>query len=91
MYETLNTLEKSVKTFLSDKINRLTVIAVICFGVLGYSQIKMFKEFNSISKQVTKAERKVDFRYFNLTRSLQDINHVEIETRAGRVVAKQEF
>lgn len=30
--------------------------------------------------------KKVDHRYFNITRSLQDIHGVEIETRQGRVV-----
>lgn len=29
---------------------------------------------------------KIDHRYFNTTRSLQDIHGVEIETRQGRVI-----
>lgn len=40
----------------------------------------------TIISKIEKAEKKVDFRYFNTTRSLQDIHSVEIETRQGRVI-----
>lgn len=41
---------------------------------------------NLILNQIKKTEKKVDFRYFNTTRTLEDIHNVEIETKQGRVV-----
>lgn len=41
---------------------------------------------NILLEQSIKTEKKVDFRYYNLTRSLQDINGVIIETKEGRVI-----
>jgi len=35
--------------------------------------------------RINKIERKIDFRYFNLTRSLEDIHHVRIDTYHGEV------
>lgn len=34
---------------------------------------------------IIKLEKKVDFRYFNLTRSLEDIHNVKIETHKGHL------
>lgn len=41
---------------------------------------------NLILNQIKKTEKKVAFRYFNTTRTLEDIHNVEIETKQGRVV-----
>lgn len=43
---------------------------------------------NETLELLKSAEKKVDFRYFNITRSLQDIHKVEIDTHKGRVTKK---
>ena len=81
----LNLLFSDVKEFLSNEINRLTVIVlVLCVGC-GYGFYKTHEQITSVQESVKKCEKKVDFRYFNLTRSLEDINHVKIDTKNGRI------
>lgn len=72
-------LEHDIKSFLSDSINRLTVILIIFGSLLSFG---LYKTYNA----VIKAERKTDFRYFNTTRSLEDINNVKINTKDGSVI-----
>ena len=86
MEDVVYLIEKSIKKVLSDKINRLTLVVLICFGILLFHLIKLRKEIREISTHQKKTEQKVDFRYFNTTRSLQDIFNVEIETKQGRVI-----
>lgn len=77
-----------VKNFLSNEVNR-TFIAIIAFGLIllgmEYLQIRTQK---NVLKALVKLEKKVDFRYFNITRSLEDINHIEIDTRNGKITEK---
>ncbi len=79
-------LFSDVKSFIkyiqkrSYVLQTVTLIFVLSFGIY---QVNMN---NTILKQIKKTEKKVDFRYFNTTRSLQDIHSVEIETKQGRVV-----
>ena len=81
----LNLFFSDVKEFLSNEINRLTVIVIImCIGC-GYGFYKTHSDIKTVQEAVKKCEKKVDFRYFNLTRSLEDINHVQINTKDGRV------
>lgn len=54
---------------------------VLLFGFIVYqAQINQI-----IIKEIKSVEKKVDFRYFNLTRSLESIYNIEIDTKDGRV------
>lgn len=86
MEDVVYLIEKSTKQVLSDKINRLALIILICFGILLFHLLKLREEVKAISNHQKETEQKVDFRYFNTTRSLQDIFDVEIETKQGRVI-----
>lgn len=39
----------------------------------------------TIINQIEQTEKKVDFRYFNTTRSLENLHNVEIDTKDGRI------
>ena len=79
-----------MRVFLEDKVNRLSVIVVVLFlGVYVQNYCTYLELINSTNKlhaDIVKTEKKVDFRYFNTTRSLQDLYGVEIDTHYGRVV-----
>lgn len=78
-----NFLFSDLKEFLSNEVNRVFV-AVLFFGVfMAWQQYHFSTE---ILQAVDSAEKKVDYRYFNLTNSIQDIHKVEIDTKHGRVV-----
>ena len=84
------------KEFLCNETNRV-FIAVIFVGVLVcYSQyrtemhLRAMENVNVQNNKEVLAEIKTNrdkmhFRYFNLTRSLEDINDVKIDTRSGEV------
>lgn len=72
----LNLLISDAKEFLSDNINRLSIlVTLLCIiNICG---------FYVIEKQVNECLKVVNFRYFNLTRSLEDIHNIKINTQDG--------
>lgn len=71
-----NLLFSDAKEFLSDNINRLSIlVTLLCIiNICG---------FYVIEKQLNECMKVVNFRYFNLTRSLEDIHNIKIDTRDG--------
>lgn len=72
----VNLLFSDTKEFLSDKVNRLTISVLF----LSFMTVCGFFYLNA---KVEKCIAKVHFRYFNLTRSLEDIYNVKIDTKDG--------
>lgn len=84
------------KDFLSDAANRVLVaVIVLCFAVC-YCQVRTEKAIKRVYNYDVKAKKellteiksnrdKIDFRYFNLTRTLEDLHNVKIDTHYGRV------
>lgn len=72
----LNLLISDAKEFLSDNINRLGILVVLLclINVCG---------FYVIEKELKECTKTVNFRYFNITRSLEDIHNVKIDTQDG--------
>ena len=79
-----------LKDFLSNEVNRVFVAVVIIGGILIYQQfnhnMETQKSIAALIEAIEKTEKKIDFRYLNLTRSLEDIHKVEINTKDGRIV-----
>ena len=78
-------LAHDVKGYLKDSINRLTVIVIILGVIICAGLYKTHKEIKLTQQAITQCEKKIDFRYFNLTRSLEDIFKIKIDTHQGRV------
>lgn len=72
----LNLLISDAKEFLSDNINRLGVLVVL-FCVINVCG------FYVLEKELKECTKTVNFRYFNITRSLEDIHNVKIDTQDG--------
>lgn len=71
-----NLLFSDTKEFLSDNINRLGVLVVL-LCVINVSG------FYVIEKELKECTKTVNFRYFNITRSLENIHNVKIDTQDG--------
>lgn len=82
-------LIEEVGSFFANGMNRLFVstigIGIILIGLNLYTIGEINNVKTDTLEAVKKAEKKVDFRYFNLTNSLQDIHKVKIETHHGRI------
>lgn len=76
-------IEHAIKSYFADGINRLTtaVIVLSCIMTVGF-----YKTHTAIIK----CEKKTDFRYFNTTRSLEDIYSVRINTKDGTILRRIE-
>lgn len=72
----LNLLISDVKEFLSDSVNRVWVLVLLLFiiNICGLYRI---------SGQINECHRDIHHRYFNTTRSLEQIHNVQIDTRDG--------
>ena len=71
--------EHDIKSFLSDNINRLTLVLIVFGIIISLGIIKTYKA-------VIQVERKADFRYFNTTISLEEIYSIKINTKDGTVI-----
>lgn len=69
---------KIIKNLFREKINIVIVLLVTILAVNIF-------EFKYNSDNYIKINKKVDFRYFNLNRSLEDIHNIEINTLNGEI------
>lgn len=69
---------KIIKKLFREKINIVIVLLVTILAVNIF-------EFKYNSDNYIKINKKVDFRYFNLNRSLEDIHNIEINTLNGEI------
>lgn len=89
-------LFKDVKNFLFNEVNRVFV-AVIFVGIINLVSIvrtemlfiKLNEQNNEYYNQLinsdNKIEKKIDYRYFNITKSLEEIHSVKIITKDGKL------
>lgn len=81
-----STLFSDIKKFVKCIQRRsfiLQIITLILFLAFAIYQINMNR---LILNQINKAEKKLDFRYFNITRSLEGIHNVNIDTQNGHII-----
>ncbi len=89
-------LFSDAKDFLCNATNRVLVAVTIVGVLLCYFQYRTENKLNCIIEQSTTANsellneirinrKKINFRYFNLTKSLEEIHKVEINTRNGKL------
>ena len=69
---------KIIKNLCREKINIVIALLVTILAVNIF-------EFKYNSDNYIKINKKVDFRYFNLNRSLEDIHNIEIDTLNGEI------
>lgn len=89
----LNILFSDTKNFIVNEINKTSVTLIILFiflCVFVHFEIRSVKtELNKknteVTEQITKLNNKIDFRYFNTTRSLEDIHKLKIDTKTGEI------
>ncbi len=85
-----NRLFIDVKDFLLNEINRVLIALIIIGSVLIYMLYDIKKDIlqlnNDLIKAIYKAEKKVDYRYFNTVKSLEEIYNIEINTKDGRII-----
>ena len=80
-----STLFSDVKRFIKYVQKRSYIIQTIPLILLMAFIVRQEYVNHEINTNIVKVNKKVDFRYFNLTRSLESIHRVEINTRDGRL------
>ena len=66
------------KNLFREKIDVIITLLLLLVGLNIYS-------LTCINNGYIKIKKRIDFRYFNTTRSLQDIHNVEINTLNGEL------
>lgn len=69
---------KIIKNLFREKIN------IVIFLLIAILSLNIY-EFAFNLENYTRIRKKIDHRYFNITRSLEDIHNVEIDTYKGEV------
>lgn len=85
-----------IKVFITNEVNRLFILVIIVnilLGIWNHFDIRTIKRTNLETSQALSAEIKLvknrtDFRYFNLTRSLEEIHNIKIDTKNGEIKKK---
>lgn len=71
-------ITKIIKNLFREKIN---IVIFLLTAILALNLYNFIFE----SQNFTKVLKKTDYRYFNVTRSLEDIHNVEIDTHNGEI------
>ena len=96
MRKGVSLLFSDVKGFLENSVNRVFMICICLCLLTIYNQYRTEKIIHQITENQSKNQKeliteiqtnrnKIHYRYFNLTRSLEDIHCVKINTRTGRI------
>ena len=92
----INLLFSDAKDYLYNEVNRVFIAVILAGVILGYiiysgnsdilkSNEELVKSNAELMQKMEKLKAQVDFRYFNTTRSLEDIHNVRIDTHYGDV------
>ncbi len=92
----IHILIADAKSFMSNEVNRLFIAVLIISAFFALCQYIEFREIENIkllisesnknlSENITKSRKRTDFRYFNITRSLEEIHNVKIDTHNGEL------
>lgn len=85
------------KEFFSNGVNGVTVLLIISIIISCAWNYKIEKEIKALSvkqqsnqvalmNEIESNRKKIHFRYFNLTKSIEDIAGVQIDTKDGSVI-----
>ena len=88
-----NLLFSDIKNFMANEVNRMFVLFIITNIVMGiflYFKINQLENViksynNQLAQEIIKTRKRVDFRYFNTTRMLENIYDVRFDTKNGDV------
>lgn len=88
-----NLLFSDIKNFMANEVNRMFVLFIIINIVMGiflYFKINQLENViksynNQLAQEIIKTRKRVDFRYFNTTRMLENIYDVRFDTKNGDV------
>ena len=69
---------KIIKNLFREKINIVIALLVLILAINVYQIIHE-------SNNYTKLRKRVDYRYFNSTKTLEELNNVEINTYNGEI------
>lgn len=65
----------------------LTLQSIVIYGNVTKEAAEITKsDIQELSNEILDVKKKVHFRYFNLTHSLEDIHKVKINTKDGRLI-----
>ena len=88
MDKVMLTISHGLKVFFAEKINVLCALVLLPLLFNAFLFIEIKNTQNLLLKRCEKLDDKIDYRYFNLTRSIQDIHGVNIDTKRGNVVSR---
>ena len=84
-----NILFTDVKGFMANEVNRVfvlfTVVNIFLALFIHFDIQSLKNNYISLENSIIKTQKKVDYRYFNLTRSLEDIHNIKIDTQSGEI------
>ena len=94
------TAVESVKSYFFEKSNKIYIVFLIGFSLIAYSQYIIMKKIDRLAadaaknnKQITNIsddiKKKIDHRYFNITRTLEDCFEVNVDTYNGAVTIRR--
>ncbi len=87
----INLLFSDVKNFMAKEVNRVFVLFMVItlsIGLFLHLEIQNLKRFivssdTKLEEEITKTRKRIDYRYFNTTRTLEDLHNVRIDTKNG--------
>lgn len=91
--KTLNLLISDAKDFMANEVNRLFVwvlvlnLIIVCYIHIEIKNLKQLqaKQNENLEQEIDSVRKRVDYRYFNMTRTMQDLYNIKIDTKNGEL------
>lgn len=71
-------ISKAIKNLFREKINLVITLLILIFSFNIYEYVQSINNYVRIRK-------KIDHRYFNITKTIEDIYNIEINTLNGEI------
>lgn len=81
-------LNQYVRNFIKEKANIVIALLLVLILLNVVSIFLQTKEIRTSKTNTKEIKNKIDHRYFNTTKSLNQIHNVEIDTLNGRLINK---
>ena len=86
-------LISDAKDFMANEVNRLFIwvliinIALVCWIHFEVTSLKKYQntQTQAINTEIENVRKRIDYRYFNMTRTLEETYGIKIDTHSGEV------
>ncbi|MBR6099200.1 hypothetical protein IKP85_05575 [bacterium] len=88
-----NLLISDAKDFMANEVNRLFVwVLILNIGLLCWQHFEIIslkkhqkEQIETLNTEIQTLRKRIDYRYFNITRTMEDMYGIKVDTHTGEI------